>query len=71
MFKSLDLQKDMEVVGLEGNHVGTVDHLEAADRNRPIFILHIRAFEWVQESWCRVVGSRTSEHQQHGGSASY
>ena len=27
MFKSLDIQKDMEVVGLDGNHVGTVDHL--------------------------------------------
>ena len=25
MFKSLDIQKDMEVVGLDGNHVGTVD----------------------------------------------
>ena len=32
MFKSFDIQKDMEVVGLDGNHVGTVDHLEAADR---------------------------------------
>jgi hypothetical protein len=32
MFKSLDIQKDMEVVGLDGKHVGTVDHLEAADR---------------------------------------
>ena len=32
MFKSLDIQKDMEVVGLDGNHVGTVDHLEDADR---------------------------------------
>ena len=32
MFKSLDIQKDMEVVGLDGSHVGTVDHLEAADR---------------------------------------
>ena len=27
MFKSLDIQKDMEVVGLEGKHVGTVDHI--------------------------------------------
>ena len=27
MFKSLDIQKDMEVVGLDGDHVGTVDHL--------------------------------------------
>jgi Uncharacterized protein conserved in bacteria (DUF2171) len=33
MFKSLDIQKDMEVVGLDGKHVGTVDHLEAADWN--------------------------------------
>ena len=32
MFKSLDIQKDMEVVGLDGNQVGIVDHLEAADR---------------------------------------
>ena len=32
MFKSLDIQKDMEVVGLDGKHVGTVDHLETADR---------------------------------------
>jgi Uncharacterized protein conserved in bacteria (DUF2171) len=31
MFKSLDIQKDMEVVG-DGNHVGIVDHLETADR---------------------------------------
>ena len=35
MFKSLDIQKDMEVVGLDGNHVGTVDHLEAR-RPHPI-----------------------------------
>jgi hypothetical protein len=32
MFKSLDIQKDMDVVGLDGKHVGTVDHLETADR---------------------------------------
>jgi hypothetical protein len=32
MFKSLDIQKDMEVVGMDGKHVGTVDHLETADR---------------------------------------
>jgi hypothetical protein len=32
MFKSLDIQKDMEVVGLDGKHVGIVDHLETADR---------------------------------------
>ena len=31
MFKSLDIQKDMEVVGLDGKHVGTVDHLETAE----------------------------------------
>jgi hypothetical protein len=28
IFKSLDLQKDMEAVGLDGKHVGIVDHLE-------------------------------------------
>ena len=32
MFKSLDIQKDMEVVGMDGKHVGTVDHLATADR---------------------------------------
>jgi hypothetical protein len=32
MFKSLDIQKDMEVVGLDSKYVGTVDHLETADR---------------------------------------
>ena len=32
MFKSLDIQKDMEVVGLDGKHVGIVDHVEIADR---------------------------------------
>ena len=32
MFKSLDIQKDMEVVGMDGKHVGTVNHLETANR---------------------------------------
>ena len=32
MFKSLDIQKNMGVVDLDGKHVGTVDHLETADR---------------------------------------
>ena len=32
MFKSLDIQKHMEIVGSDGKHVGTVDHLEVADR---------------------------------------
>jgi hypothetical protein len=32
MFKSLDIQKDIKVVGLDGKHVGAVDHLETADR---------------------------------------
>src|SRR6266436_4236723 len=32
MFKSLDIQMNMEVEGLDGKHVGTVDHLETADR---------------------------------------
>jgi hypothetical protein len=31
MFKTLDIQKDMEVVGSDGKHVGIIDHLEAAD----------------------------------------
>jgi hypothetical protein len=32
MFKSLDVQDHMEVVGSDGEHVGRVDHKEAADR---------------------------------------
>ena len=32
MFKSLDIQEHMEVVGSDGNHVGTVDHKEGDDR---------------------------------------
>jgi hypothetical protein len=32
MFKSLDVQDQMEVVGSDGEHVGTVDHKETADR---------------------------------------
>jgi hypothetical protein len=30
--KILDIQKGMEVVGLDSKHVGTVDRLETADR---------------------------------------
>jgi hypothetical protein len=32
MFKSLDIQESMEVVGSDGKHVGTVDHKERDDR---------------------------------------
>jgi hypothetical protein len=32
MFKSLDVQDRMEVVGSDGKHVGTIDHKESADR---------------------------------------
>jgi len=32
MFKSLDIQDHMEVVGSDGKHVGTVDHMMGADR---------------------------------------
>ncbi len=32
MFKSLDIQEHMEVVGSDGKHVGTVDHKEGIDR---------------------------------------
>ncbi len=32
MFKSLDIQEHMEVVGSDDKHVGTVDHLEGAER---------------------------------------
>jgi hypothetical protein len=31
MFKSLDIQEHMEVVGSDGKHVGTVDHKESGD----------------------------------------
>ena len=51
MFKSLDIQKDMEVVGMDGKHVGTVDHLATADR----IILkaggqqHLISIDWVDD----------------------
>ena len=32
MFKSLDIREDMEVVGSDDKHVGTVDHMEGSDR---------------------------------------
>jgi hypothetical protein len=32
MFKSLDVQDHMEVVGSDGEHIGRVDHKESADR---------------------------------------
>src|SRR5262245_19009703 len=32
MFKSLDIRDHMEVVGSDDKHVGTVDHMEGADR---------------------------------------
>ena len=32
MFKSLDIQEHMEVVGSDEKHVGTVDRLEGAER---------------------------------------
>ena len=32
MFKSLDIQERMEVVGSDGKHVGTIDHKEGDDR---------------------------------------
>jgi len=31
MFKSLDIQEHMEVLGSDGKHVGTVDHKEGGD----------------------------------------
>ena len=30
--KTADIKQHMEVVGLDGKHVGTVDHLEGSDR---------------------------------------
>jgi len=32
MFKSLDIQEHMEVVGSDGKHIGIVDHTEGGDR---------------------------------------
>jgi hypothetical protein len=32
MFKSLDIQDHMEVVGSDGKHVGTIDHLDGPER---------------------------------------
>jgi len=54
MFKSLDIQDHMEVVGSDDKHIGTVDHMEGADR---ILLTkddpaaggkhHIIAIDWV------------------------
>src|SRR5215475_5338586 len=54
MFKSLDIRDHMEVVGSDDRHVGTVDHIEGADR---ILLTkddpaasgkhHIIAIDWV------------------------
>jgi hypothetical protein len=32
MFKSLDIQEHMEVLGSDGKHVGTVDHVQDPER---------------------------------------
>jgi hypothetical protein len=32
MFKNLDIQKRMEVVGSDGKHVGTIDYLDGPER---------------------------------------
>jgi hypothetical protein len=32
MFKSLDIQDHMEIVGSDGKHIGTVDHMEGSER---------------------------------------
>jgi hypothetical protein len=32
MFKSLDIQDHMEVIGSDGKHVGTVDHMQGSDQ---------------------------------------
>ena len=50
MFKSLDIQKGMEVVGLDSKHVGTVDHLETADRivlSKAGGRQHLISIDWV------------------------
>jgi hypothetical protein len=54
MFKSLDIRDHMEVVSSDDKHVGTVDHMEGADR---ILLTkddpaaggkhHIIAIDWV------------------------
>jgi hypothetical protein len=55
MFKSLDIQEHMEVVGSDGQHVGTVDCLKGSDRimlskNDPKSggQHHLIAMDWVQ-----------------------
>ena len=55
MFKSLDIQDHMEVVGSDGKHVGTVDHMEGPER---ILLTqddpkaggkhHLIAIDWVE-----------------------
>ena len=55
MFKSLDIQEHMEVVGSDDKHVGTVDHvLDGADeillaKEDPVAggLHHIISIDWV------------------------
>jgi hypothetical protein len=67
MFKSLDIQKDMEVGGLDRKHVGTVDRLEIADR----IILskddpkaggrqHLISIDWVDYVDQKVISNKPS-----------
>ena len=39
MFKSLDIHEHMEVVGSDGKHVGTVDHVQESGHSRTHVLL--------------------------------
>ena|SRR5215468_12264172 len=54
MFKSLDIQEHMEVVGSDGKHIGTVDHTEGGERvmltkddSKAGGHYHLISIEWV------------------------
>jgi hypothetical protein len=48
MFKSLEIQKDMEVVGLDGNHVGTVDRIILSkDDPKAGGRQHLISIDWI------------------------
>jgi hypothetical protein len=68
MFKSMDIQERMEVVGSDDKHVGIVDHMEGADRimltehdpnagGRP----HLISMDWVDYVDAKVHLNRPSK----------
>jgi hypothetical protein len=68
MFKSLDIQEHMEVVGSDDKHVGTVDHKEGIDRivltnddPKAAGQRHLISIDWVDYVDCKVHLNKPSQ----------